>query len=408
MDFKLLLVCNLVLFIVSCGWFMQEHGQYILWGSLLSSVFLFCFDYASEKLRGISLKETLERWMSNAIQGTGVTIQSCFLMLLGLIPILIHVYWSSLLFFGCPALLWWIFSFLWRHIQHKYLVNIHPWVMVNIHPWVMSVVNCIKKTCYDSFCAVCTVILAFICMLFCVATLHGFVSWIFVNVHRFNVEFSESMGVRDSTLHRDIMLKIDNFTCSNNNLVRAYCEVGILHTDLYGLTKNSDMTREPTMKVLIAGFWSFVIKLMQDAKHKIEMNEIELQIIVKAIIYLVPGLEYFQRPIQYVPYFLGLYRFARQTLYGITYVGMPYWIILYIWFLYIRYLEHGLFWAICHWNTCRNGICILVLRFIQSSYTLRLAKPEPASQEPERATSQPHATQTRSVRGESPGARRAS
>lgn len=407
MDYKLALEGALVLFIVSCGWLMPEHGQYILWGTLLSSVFLFCFDYAREKLRGISLKETLERWMSNVIQGTGVTIQSFFLMLLGLIPILIKVYLSSLLIFYlvCLALLWWIFSCLWRHIQHKYLVNIHPWVMVNIHPWVMSVVNWIKGICDETREMILYFIIGLLTALFFGVTLNGFLSWMFVIVHSINVDVSKSMGVRNSTIHLDIMLKFDNFTCSSNNLVVVYSELGMLHTDLSELTENYNMT--PT-EILISGSWMYVTKWMQDAKHGVGMNQMHLKFMVGFIKEWMPELEPFKRQIIYFPYFIGFYRFRSRVKWVVNTFCMPLLRVFCVWLLWLRYMEHGLFGAIFHWNTCRNGIIIYVVRRMWKKYASWETEQKAASQELEHATSQPHATQTRNVRGKSPGARRAS
>ena len=405
MDYKIALV---VLVIVSCPWVFPEYGKLFVYSCLFTSTCLYCVNYLKANvaskvlnmLREIQLKATFERWMSNVIKGTEVTVQKCFLTLLVcVIPILIQVYVASLLVFylACIALLWWIFSCMWRHIQHKYLVNIHP--------WVMSVVNWINGICYWSVQKILCVSFVLISMIFFGATSKGFIGWLFVIAHDINVDLSKSMGVRNSTIHLDNMIKFDNFTGSSKKLVMTACEFGILHTDLSELTKNNNMTQTERLK---AGAWMSVIKFMKDAKHDIEMNQMELEGFVEFIKDWMPELEPFKRQIIYSPYFFGLYRFWDRTELFISNISIPSWILLYLWLLWIRYLEYGLFGAIFHWNTCCYGIFISILPFIWSCFTLWVTKQNADSQELEHATSQPHATQTPSARGRSPGARRAS
>jgi len=179
----------------------------------------------------------------------------------------------------------------------------------------------------------------------------------------------------------------------------AACEFGILHTDLSELTRNDNMTQTERLK---AGAWMSLIKFMKDAKHDIEMNQMELEGIVEFIKIWMPELEPFKRPIIYSPYFFGLYRFWDKTELFISNISIPAWILLYLWLLWIRYLEYGFFGSIFHWNTCCYGIFMSILPFIWSCFTLWVTKQNADSQELEH-----EATQTRSARGRSPRARRA-
>jgi hypothetical protein len=344
----------------------------------------------------IPLKTTLQGWMSNLNRVTRKAFWGiCLITVKFVFPIaLVYAAVGCFLSFD---ICWSTSKSIFGHIRKQYLAHIHPWVML--------VVSWIKGICYGSFRAICLCIIALIAIWFFKATYEGFLSWIFVIVHGINVYLSKSMGVRNSTIHLDTILKIDNFTCSNKKLVMAFHEVGILHTDLSELTKNSNMTQT---ELLIAGsLMSLVIKPMRDAKHNIEMNEIEAEFIVNFIIYWLPESKHFKILILYSPYFYGVYRYRRWTELGISIIGIILLIILYVWLLWIRYLEHGLFGAIFHWNTCLNGICISVLLFIWSSYTSWVAKSEAASQDLERATSRPGDAPPRSARGRSPRARRA-
>jgi hypothetical protein len=224
MDYKLALGCALVLFILSCPWLMPEYCQYVLWGFLLGSVGLLCIDYAKNcnvaskvlKMLGeIPLKTTLQGWMSNVIQWTGVTIQRFFLIFLGFIPILIQVYYVSLLncYLVYLAIVWWIFVCFWNRIQHKYFAHIHPplkWI-------IKSIFKSIFQTTYFILVAV----LYF-------ATRDGFFNWGFVKLHECTLHLSSSMEVRNCNAHVDMIIKFDNYTSSQTQFVKFCDEFGII------------------------------------------------------------------------------------------------------------------------------------------------------------------------------------
>jgi len=404
MDFKIILCC---LFIVACPCYSREYGKYVPYGALLFTTFAYFHDarnpeatvasQVSNMLRQILPKLPFKRWMSNAKSWMIRALQQCLSVALNIgIPAII-VIWGVSLFIpsgACYLLIYYISSWIWKYIKQKYAVNIHPWVIL--------VVNWIYGLC-DRFCKMIVYLIIGLCGIYCFgATLQGILSWLFVKAYIINVHLSKSMEVRNSTVNLRYMRNIDNFTHSNNNFVKFSCEFGILHADLSELNENFNMTQ---MERLEAGVWMSWIKSMKDAKHDVAMNRMELEFIVEFIKIWIHVLEPFKELIIYFPYLFGLYRFRVGIKWLITIIIIPFYTLLYVWFVWIRCWEQGFLWGIFHKYTCANGLMILVVNFLPGVLIWGMSKLKTGLQELVHAFSQPPATQTRSVRGKSPSRR---
>jgi hypothetical protein len=297
----------------------------------------------------ITLKTTLQGWMSNVIQWTGVNIQRFFLILLGLIPILIQVYFASLLNFYLVylAIVWWIFLCLWGHIQHKYFAHIHPPLK-----WIIKLIfKSIFQTTY--------LILVFVLYF---ASSDGFFNWGFVKLHECTLHLSSSMEVRNCNAHLDMIIKFDNYTSSQTQFVKVCDEFGIISVDRYKLTAVSNRN---ITDYVVKDFWLTINKMMMNAKADVYQHENRLQGGIVSITKWnpdLPELEFFGIIMIYGPYLIGILRFRL-----VTDVFIFLCITQYFWFLYMRYLcsdEYGLFSAIFHWNTFCNGIYISCFYFL--------------------------------------------
>ena len=397
MDYKIALV---VLVIVSCPWFFPEYGKIFVYSCLFTSTYLYCVNYlkanvaskALNMLREIQLKATFERWMSNVKCVTRKALKGfLWIFLVCVTPVTIQVY-VALLVIIC-FICFMPFQFVWTYIKNKYLVNTHP--------WVMSVVNWIKRICNMIFKNIFIQIILFLVgLLFVNSTYDGLLTLLIVQQTNMNYYFSNSMGVRKCETNVRLWEKMDNLTGSQTHLVKFGQELKMVyHPDIESLLEGDNQT---LINCIVKGVFLYMNRKVYLAKNdfKTENNNIQ---IVAILISWIPQLKYFAKILPCLPYLICCYTFRHLRTYLCILVMIVY-ILMYVWFLCIRYSEHGLFGAIFHWNTCCH---VLVPYGMWIYYTSWVDKPEPESQELEHATSQPHATQTRSARGRSP-ARRAS
>jgi hypothetical protein len=137
---------------------------------------------------------------------------------------------------------------------------------------------------------------------------------------------------------------------------------------------------------------------MRFAKSSVEIQERNHETTVKFLSFFYPTVQNFRYILLCLPYVAAIY-VQREQVKKLMFFGFCLLSGIYIWFLRVRYLDHGLWDCIFHWNTISNGIYIILVCFILDWLNTKL---QPDTPLPENA-SEPSSASQLGARGRSPG-----